>query len=107
MLGKLNCLERLEISQNGINTEGFEVLFDSLKDNTKLRYLDVGDNSIKESGQNLINVLPLLKNLETLKISDCLVGAENGVKIFEILQVKIFFFNLLKLESRKNERNRI
>jgi len=86
VLTKLKTLERIEFAQNGINSEGFSDLFNSFKENTNLRIINVEDNTIKSSVDFLIKALPSLKKLQVLKISDCLLTGKESVELFEALK---------------------
>lgn len=86
MLSKFKTLERVEFSQNGIKPEDFPELFKSFKENPKLRIINLEDNTIKSSIKELIEALPLLKNLQTLNLNDCLLGHENSIKLFQALK---------------------
>jgi hypothetical protein len=61
-------------------------LIDSFKENPNLNYIDLDDNKISKVGLDLANTIPFLKKLKVLKISDCLIGEENSLAIFESLK---------------------
>jgi len=59
-------------------------LFEAFRENPNLRYIDLNDNYI--DGLELSETIPFLKKLKVLKISDCKIGEDNSIKIFEKLQ---------------------
>ena len=61
-------------------------LFEAFKENLNLNYIDLNDNNIQEKGLELSKIIPFLKKLKVLKISDCIVGEENSLAIFESLK---------------------
>jgi len=58
-------------------------LFDSFKENTKLRNINIADNKIKSSGEKFIEIISNLKNLQVININDCIFGEKNTLNLFE------------------------
>lgn len=96
-------MERVELAQNGIHAEGFPDLFSSFKENPNLRIINLDDNIIKSSIKVLIEALPALKRLQTLKLNDCILGEKNSLKLFEALkdhkEIKVIECNYNDIED--------
>jgi len=96
-------LERVEFAQNGIQFEDFPDLFASFKENPNLRIINLDDNIIKSSIKVLIEALPALKRLQTLKLNDCILGGKNSLKLFEALkdheEIKVIECNYNEIED--------
>ena len=100
-------MERVEFANNGINEEGFNELFKSFKENLNLRIINVEDNTIKSSAKTLIEIIPLLKKLQVLKISDSLLRGKLSVSLFEAVKelenLKIIECDYNEVEEPQNQ----
>jgi len=108
VLSKFGTFERIEFAQNGINEEGFNSFFPSLKDNLNLRIINLEDNTIKNSSKLLIEILPDLKKLQSLIINDSLLTEKNSVNLFEAVKnlenLKIIQCNYNEIENIKSQK---
>lgn len=79
-------MRKIDFASNNITEEGFTALFESFKENPNLRYVNLNDNSIKNSAVKLCEALPLLSKLEVLQVSDNFISEKNSLSIFEALK---------------------
>lgn len=88
-LGLHPRLKWLQLPQDGIRPESMKALLLQLKTCTALTYLDVQDNTFTDAASlTLAEVLPSLTSLETLNLSDCMLGAKGSIAILDALAVQ-------------------
>lgn len=81
-----DSLESIAMYQNGIRPEGIIKLAQSLAKCTRLRYVDLQDNTFTDSASRVFAAaIPNWTLLETLNIGDCLLGAEGSRAIIDNL----------------------
>ncbi|KAM3723739.1 Ran GTPase-activating protein [Dirofilaria immitis] len=72
MQRNMQCLEEVNLSQNGIATEGMLELIHAFRNNPKLKVIILNGNSLKVDGAvALAEILPSLRLLEVLDLSSC------------------------------------
>lgn len=107
LFSKIQTLEHIELFQNGIKEEGMAEVIKSLGANKNLKVMKINDNLVKNASQNLIEILPNLAHLETIDISDSLLGNTNGVEIFKNLakcpDLKEIYCNYNEIEKKKSQ----
>lgn len=81
----MKSLRFIQMYQNGIKEEGMSDLIKSFGSNSLLTHIKLNDNLVKNSAPALTEVLPLLTNLQSLDISDSLLGHEHSLNIFKVL----------------------
>lgn len=84
-LSKLTTLERLELPQNGTKEEGIIHLCEALKQNRNLKVLNLNDNVLTTTAENLASALITLNKLEVLNLGDCLLKTEGAIIILSAL----------------------
>ena len=104
VLTKMKSLEHLELFQNGISAKGMKEIFLSLKENTNIQILKINDNFTKDSIQTLIDIIPELKKLKIIDISDSLIGDKLGIEFFKAINklnsVEEIYCNYNEIESK-------
>ncbi|KAI8975533.1 hypothetical protein BDF20DRAFT_906794 [Mycotypha africana] len=80
-------LEVVRMPQNGIRPDGIRTIVEGLRDCKNLRHLDLQDNTFTIKGSKaLAGALSSWPQLETLNVSDCLLGKKGGVHVFNSLE---------------------
>lgn len=76
----MNTIEEVDVSQNGILRKLYK-LFRALESSgNSLKILNVQDNYIKyKSGRYFLKLIPKLRKLEVLDISDCNISKINMI----------------------------
>lgn len=94
----MKSLKKITMFQNGIKEDGMKAIFESLAFNPELELLKINDNLIKNSSADLIAVLPTLKCLQVIDISDSLIGSNFSLEIFKtFLVINIFNKSLYQI----------
>lgn len=81
----MKSIRRLEMFQNGVHSEAMAEIFVALRGHPNVRELKVNDNFIKEAGLELAESILKWKELETLDVSDNVLGNETTLEIFKSL----------------------
>ncbi len=104
----MKSLKSIHLFQNGIKEEGMAELIKSFGSNQFLSHLMINDNLIKDSAPVLVEILPLLSNLQVLDISDSLLGHHHSVFIFKTLTknegIKEVFCNYNEIEKKSAQK---
>jgi Ran GTPase-activating protein 1 len=81
-----DSLQHIQMPQNSIRPEGIAQLVNSIKNCSKLEFLDLQDNTFTEPGSKaLAEALPLWPELKVLNLGDCLLSANGGVHVIKAL----------------------
>ena len=108
VISKMKSLEHLELFQNGISSKGMKEIFLSLKENKNIKIIKINDNFTKESIQNLIEIIPELKSLKIIDISDSLIGKKNGIEFFKAISgmdgIEEVYCNYNEIEDKKAQK---
>ncbi|XP_076446452.1 ran GTPase-activating protein 1-like [Babylonia areolata] len=83
----MGTLEELAMPQNGINLPGITALVEAIAVNTRLRVLNLNDNTFTEAGGvEMSKVLPKLPDLEQINFGDCLVRTGGAKALAQALR---------------------
>ena len=108
VLQKMKSIEHLELFQNGISSKGMKEIFLKLKENTNIQILKINDNFTKDSIQSLIDILPELKKLKIIDISDSLIGDKLGCEFFKAIvninTIEEIYSNYNEIESKEAQK---
>lgn len=108
VLEKMKSLENLEMFQNGISSTGMKSIFLALKENKNIKSIKINDNSIKDSIQYLIEILPELTQLKIIDISDSLIGNKFGIEFFKTISnldnIEEIYSNYNEIEDKKSQK---
>lgn len=100
-------LESVRLYQNGIRPEGIKKLIDQgLKYNSKLKVLDLQDNTFTLAGSKLLLAnINSWELLEELNVNDCLLNPKGSNLVIEALaESKLTNLQLLKLQYNELEK---
>lgn len=84
-LTKLTTLERLELPQNGTKEQGIIRLCEALKQNCNLKILNLNDNVLTTTSDDLASSLKKLDKLEVLNLGDCLLKTKGAIIVLSAL----------------------
>lgn len=106
-------IKEINISSNEISKEGMYKFFLAIKDNENLKFLDVQNNTLGNKVDVLLEVLPTLKNIEHLNISDLTFKTTTEIiekintTLLELKKLKEFYFEYnycdIELDSDKEK----
>lgn len=103
----MKSLTHVQFFQNGIKEEGMAELIQSFASNPCLEHIKVNDNLIKNSAPILVDIVPTLKELKHIDISDSLLGHEHSLNFFKALSnisVEEVICNYNEIEKKSTQK---
>lgn len=84
-LATLKHMERLEVPQNGSKGNAIISLCEAVKVNRNLKILNLNDNVLASTSNEIADAVKLLDHLEVLNLGDCLLKTEGAITILSSL----------------------
>ena len=110
LIKEKKTLEEIKISDNEINSEGFEHFLNNIQNNENISWLDIHNNTMSNKITNIAEFIGTLTNIVHLNLSDLTIEDRDIIKnIFEILpklsKLREFYFeySISDLDFKNNK----